>query len=35
MIYLRSALFALALLLVTPLFALIAILSFPFGPFTR
>jgi 1-acyl-sn-glycerol-3-phosphate acyltransferase len=35
MIYLRSTLFALALLLVTPPFALIAILSFPFGPFTR
>jgi len=35
MIYLRSTLFALALLLVTPPFALIAILAFPFGPFTR
>jgi 1-acyl-sn-glycerol-3-phosphate acyltransferase len=35
MIYLRSTLFALALLVVTPPFALIAILSFPFGSFTR
>jgi 1-acyl-sn-glycerol-3-phosphate acyltransferase len=35
MIYLRSTLFALALLLVTPPFALIGILSTPLGPFTR
>lgn len=35
MIYLRSTLFALALLVVTPPFALIAILAFPCGPFMR
>lgn len=35
MIYLRSTVFALALLLVTPPFALIAILSYPLGPFIR
>lgn len=35
MIRLRSALFALALLVTTPFFSLLALLTFPFDPFTR
>lgn len=35
MIYLRSALYALGYLIVTPLFSVIALLTFPFKPVTR